>query len=157
MAGHPSTPVSLVSYTAVDYHHRCGVKIGITQRAQRAAKSGPVDTALNRERKIRVAADQIVAQNVETPERAQMLALINALRLARQSITQRYSKTTPIQNVTIYCNSPSVVHRVNFYINDPSKVPRKVVSTRDQAMIKRVIKQFEKLARHSHEVSISFG
>lgn len=86
-----------------------------------------------------------------------MLALIHALDLARQSITQNRSKTIPIQKATIYCSSQSVVHRVNFYINHSSEALQNVTSAEDQALIKSVIRGVKKLSRHSHEVSISFA
>ncbi|EAT87360.1 hypothetical protein SNOG_04969 [Parastagonospora nodorum SN15] len=92
-------PPSLVLHTAVDFVHKQGIGIGIVQRT-------PIGAARNNtipitKRKYSVKGSQFTSENVKTPKRAYMFAIILAMGLARGTIKRRCTKTLNIRKVTV--------------------------------------------------------
>jgi hypothetical protein len=88
--------LALISHTAVSYTKCQGVAICLVQHAESNA-SGVRSTkdyrlSLTRQRKFDIKREDMTIQNVKTRERANMLAISHALRLAGQTI-KTYSGT----------------------------------------------------------------
>ena len=149
----------LVLHTAVDYVYAQGVGIGLVQRAECATtgiiKNGIIQTE---KRKFSIKRENFVVENVKTPERALMLALLHGLGLAGGTIKRRCPKTVQLQRVTILSSSPTIVQIVNHHIKHAPKSLEDVASTNDRSMIKRVVAGVRRLSHHGLEVSIAvFG
>jgi len=147
----------LVLHTAVDYVYAQGVGIGLVQRAE-CATTGIIknDIIQTEERKYSIKRENFAVENVKTPERALMLALLHALGLACSTIKRR-PKTVQLQKVTILSSSPTIVQIVNHHIKHAPKSLEDVASTNDRLMIKRVVAGVRRLSHHGLEVSISIA
>jgi hypothetical protein len=152
-----TTPVapelSLVLHTAIDFLHRQGIGIGIVRRA-------PIGAARNNiipitKRKYSVKGSLFTAENVKTPKRAYMFAIILAMGLARGTIKRRCTKTLKIQKVTVLCESSAVVELVKFHRDKAPESLDSVISTNDRAMIKRVLTGVQELSRRGVDVVIA--
>ncbi|OCK87225.1 uncharacterized protein K441DRAFT_486719, partial [Cenococcum geophilum 1.58] len=149
----------LVLHTAVDYVYAQGVGIGLVQRAE-CTTTGIIknDIIQTEERKYSIKRENFAVENVKTPERALMLALLHALGLACGTIKRRCPKTVQLQKVTILSSSPTIVQIVNHHIKHAPKSLEDVASTNDRSMIKRVVAGVRRLSHHGLEVSIAvFG
>lgn len=146
----------LVLHTAVDYVHAQGVGIGLVQRAECATtgiiKNGIIQTE---ERKYSIKRENFAVENVKTPKRALMLALLHALGLACATIKRRCPKTVQLQRVTILSSSPTIVQIVNHHVKNAPKSLEDVASTNDRSMIKRVVAKVRRLSHYGLEVSIA--
>ncbi|KAH3942595.1 hypothetical protein HBI56_169320 [Parastagonospora nodorum] len=146
-------PPSLVLHTAVDFVHKQGIGIGVVQRA-------PIGAARNNiipitKRKYSVKGSQFTSENVKTPKRAYMFAIILAMGLARGTIKRRCTKTLKIRKVTVLCESSAVVELVNFHRDKAPESLDCVISTNDCAMIKRVLVGVRELSRRGVDVVIA--
>ena len=146
----------LISHIAVDYVRMQGVDIGIAQRVECTTTGMIVDDIVeNEERKYGIKRQNFTAENVKTPERTHMLALLYALRLARRTIKKTRPEAVQLEKVKIFCSSPKVVHIVNHHIEHAPLSLEDVASTNDQLMIKRVVASVRKLSRKGLGVSIA--
>jgi predicted MarR family transcription regulator len=149
----------LVLHTAVDYVYAQGVGISLVQRAE-CATTGIIknDIIQTEERKYSIKRENFTVENIKTPNRALMLALLHALGLARGTIKRHCSKTVQLQEVTIHSSSPAIIQIVNHHIKHAPKSLEDVASTNDRSMIKRVVAGVRKLSHYGLKVSIAvFG
>jgi predicted MarR family transcription regulator len=149
----------LVLHTAVDYVYAQGVGISLVQRAK-CATTGIIknDIIQTEERKYSIKRENFTVENIKTPNRALMLALLHALGLARGTIKRHCSKTVQLQEVTIHSSSPAIIQIVNHHIKHAPKSLEDVASTNDRLMIKRVVAGVRKLSHYGLKVSIAvFG
>lgn len=149
----------LVLHIVVDYVYAQGVGISLVQQAE-CATTGIIknDIIQTEERKYSIKRENFTGENVKTPNRALMLALLHALGLARSTVKRRCSKTVQLQKVTILSGSPTVIQIVNHHIKHAPKSLEDVASTNDRSMIKRVVAGVRKLSNYGLEVSIAvFG
>ncbi|KAF1850478.1 uncharacterized protein K460DRAFT_274502 [Cucurbitaria berberidis CBS 394.84] len=155
-----ATQPTLVLHTAVDYTEAQGVGIGIIQRAQRAqcaTTSTPKPSLLRpSEHKYSIKAEDFAAQNVETRDRALMLALLHALGLAHSTLKQRASlpKTVQLHRVSVLCTSLTIVQLVQHHITHAPESLEDVACAKDCVVIQRVVEKVRKLSRRGIEVSI---
>ncbi|KAF2180748.1 hypothetical protein K469DRAFT_591561 [Zopfia rhizophila CBS 207.26] len=105
-----ATQLVLVLHTAVDYVYAQGVGIGLVQRAE-CATTGIIKNNIiqTKERKYSIKRENFAVENVKTPKRALMLALLHALGLACGTIKGCCPKTVQLQKVTILSSSPTIV------------------------------------------------
>jgi len=104
------TQLVLVLHTAVDYVYHQGAGIGVVQRAE-CAMTGIIKNQLipGQERKYDITRENLVVENIKTAGRAQMLALVHALGLARGTIKRGCPNAVQLQKVTVFSDSPKVV------------------------------------------------
>ena len=95
------------------------------------------------------------AQNVKTPERAHMHALIVAMGLARRTLKRRCTTThIEARSVTVFCSSPVVVGLIKHHRAHGPNSLETVVSMEDRAMIKRILESVKRLSRYDVKVSV---
>ena len=150
-----SVQLVLALHAAVDFVHCQGAGVGIVQRAECAA-TGIIKMQLipDQERKYGFSREKLVVENIKTPARAYMLAVVRALNLAKGTIKRHSSKAARVQKVTVYSNSPKVVETINHHIKHAPTSLNNVTSTNDRLMIKRVVTGARKLSRQGLEISI---
>ena len=134
---------TLTIHTAVDFVRAQGVGIGLVQCA--------TPTGRSEERKYGFKRSQLACENVKTPERANMLALLHALGLARTTIKRL---GVHVQTLTVFCSSSNVCDIINHYLECSLIELEHVVSTNDRAMIRRVVVSVRELERRGVEVRI---
>ena len=146
----------LVLHTAVDYLYGQGAGIGIVQRAE-CATTGITKNHLlpSEERKYGVTRGKLGVENIKTAGRAQMLALLHALCLARATVKRGYPKTTQLQKVTVFSDSPKIVQSINHHAKYAPDSLQDVKSTNDRSLIQKVIAGIRRLSRRGLEVAIS--
>jgi len=106
-----------------------------------------------KKRKYSVKRSQFTAENVKTPKRACMFAVILEMGLARGTIKRRCTTTLNIHKVTVLCDSSAVVELVKFHRDSGPKSLDNVTSTNDRATVKRVLVGIRELSRRGVDVS----
>ena len=147
--------IILTLHTAVDYLHRSGVGIGLVQQAQ-CATTGVTQNHLvpARDRKYGITRQNFGVNNVKTGTRAQMLALLHALGLARSTIKSGPRKDVCFQSIVVFSDSSNAVQLINEHIELGPDSLRYVKSANDRKMIKRVLSAVQKLSRRGLHTSI---
>ncbi|KAL9043251.1 MAG: hypothetical protein Q9214_003556 [Letrouitia sp. 1 TL-2023] len=156
MKARPKTvQIVLKSNTAVDHLHQQGVGIGVVQHAE-CATTGVNQNHLvpAQDRKYGIPAERFMVDNVKTTTRAQMLALLHALGLARVTIKRGSPRCVRFQSVVVFSESSKVVQLVNHHIEHGPDSLQDVTSTNDRKMIKSVLAAVQRLSRHGLHVSI---
>jgi hypothetical protein len=146
-----STPTlqrhALNLYTAVDFVRAQGVGIGIVQHA--TPSTGIV------ERKVGITRDHFTRENVKTPRRAHMLAILHALGLARGTVKRHGIQ---VQKVTVFCNEATACRQITWYISHGVKaLEEDVASANDRAMIKRVVVAVRELTKRGIDISVALA
>ncbi|KAL9078421.1 MAG: hypothetical protein Q9157_002649 [Trypethelium eluteriae] len=129
----------LALHTAVDYVYCQGAGVGIVQRAECAVTGIDKKQVIpDQEHKYGFSREKLVVENIKTPARAHMLALVHALGLANGTIKRHSSQATKVQKVAVYSDSFKIVESINHHIKHAPTSLAEVKSTNDRLMIKRV-------------------
>ncbi|UPX09462.1 uncharacterized protein EKO05_0000151 [Ascochyta rabiei] len=145
--------VFLILHTAVVFGHKEGIGIGIIQNA--ATDATQSNTLLREEHKHGIECGQVGAKNVKTCERANMLALVLAMGLARSTLKRQYAAARiKVQSVTVLCSLPAVVEVIKHHRACGTKSLESVVSTEDRSMLRRVLAGVRRLSRYNVQVSV---
>ena len=149
-------PLVLVVHTAVDYLRRQGAGVGIVQQAKCLA-TDTINHQLipDQERKYGIKGENLAVENVKTAERAEMLALLHALGLARGTVKRSSQRAVELKRVAVFSESLEVVGKINHHLKYAPHSLQDVASANDRAIIKRVIAGVRKLSRHGLEVTIA--
>ncbi|KAI4166371.1 MAG: hypothetical protein LQ342_000261 [Letrouitia transgressa] len=157
MQARPKTvQIILKSNTAVDHLHRQGVGIGVVQHAECATTCVNQNHLVRaQDRKYGIPAKRFMVDNVKTATRAQILALLHALALARATVKQGSPRCVQFQSVVVFSESSKVVQLVNHHMEHGPDRLEDVTSTNDRKMIKKVLTAVQRLSHHGPNVSIS--
>jgi hypothetical protein len=149
----PAHQLSLVLHTAVDYHPKQCIGIGIIRSAARGAAGSRTLPA--EEHKHGIARGQIRTKNVRTRERAHMYALVLALGLARSTIKRTCTPARfDVKSVTVLCDLPAVVELLAHHRAHGPASLRSVGSAEDRAMVRKVLASVKRLARCGVRVAV---
>jgi hypothetical protein len=115
--------IQLILHAEVSYVSGQGLGIGIVQQAELVVEDGArkpragISVSPTKEKKYSIKGEFFTAKNVETKERAYMLALQHALGMAKSVIKKNGTKEgSNVAEVKIAIPSPAVVETVNHHI-----------------------------------------
>ncbi|KAI9677943.1 MAG: hypothetical protein M1822_008051 [Bathelium mastoideum] len=146
----------LALHTVVDYINRQGAGLGIVQQAEYAATDIFEKQLIpDQELKYGFNAEKLVFENIRSPARAHMLALVHALGLAKRTIKRYSLQTTKVQKIQVYSDSSEVVQTVNHHISHAPTSLANVTSTYDRLMVRRVVTKAQQLSRQGFKVYIT--
>jgi ribonuclease HI len=118
-----------------------GIGIGVVQRTESYAPGARFTrdhVVPTQERKYSIRREKITIHNVETSERAHMLAVSHALRLARRTIKAPYG-TVQLNKITVFSNSEDTVRSINGHNGNSFETLNDIKSLKDRKMIKKVL------------------
>ncbi|KAJ9606195.1 hypothetical protein H2200_009156, partial [Cladophialophora chaetospira] len=150
--------LALILHTSVDHLHRQGAGIGVVQRVE-CAMTGITKSQLipSQQRKYSFTREKLVVDNVKTAGRAEMLAVVHALGLARATMKRGCPKTAQVQRVNVFSDSLKAVQTINYHLKHGLESLDGVKSTNDGSMIKRVVTKVRELSRLGLEVAVAMS
>jgi hypothetical protein len=156
--------IQLILHAEVSYVSGQGLGIGIVQQAELVVEDGArkpragISVSPTKEKKYSIKGEFFTAKNVETKERAYMLALQHALGMAKSVIKKNGTKEgSNVAEVKIAIPSPAVVETVNYHIQNSPESLKHVKKMNDRVMIERVVRSVKKVFRRGVNVSISLA
>jgi hypothetical protein len=153
--------LALILHITAYYSRANGVGIGLVQRTEsntpgeRLTKGNTILSIQQRQYGIK--REDLATQNVEIPERAHMLAIALALRLACQTIKVRPDppEDNALQKAKVLSDSGNAVAMFNQHLQDASNSLDAIASTNDHRVIAKVLAEVRKLEKHGAMVGIA--
>jgi ribonuclease HI len=147
----------LIVHNAVSYIGSEGVGFGLIQRGAssipgvRFTRDYVIPT---QERRSSIKRENITTDTVGAAERARLLALLHALRVAGRTVKANQGNMQ-LENVTVFSDSESTVSLINRYISKSPQNLEDVKNLNDRRTIKKVVRAFRELEKCGVEVDIS--
>lgn len=154
-----ATPSVLVVHTAVRYHRCQGLGIGLIQRVACAKTDRTKSDILETHKQgLKVGREEFAASKKNPHIRADMVALLQALHLAKATVKKRWPQTTVLTTVVVLLGRPckEVMEIIKHHIEHG---PESYKSLQDphRSTVKQIIKRIHQIRGAGIKISVQMS